>query len=290
MIYQLLEQIISGLISGASYALVGAGLSLIWGTLKMINFAHGEFYMLGGYALFLGGSVFGLHPALAALAAVLVVMVISCVTEKSLISSLLDKPGWDVSPFVITLGISIFLQNLALKVWGERFRNVPYFDSSIYEVLGVRISGQRLIILAVALIVIAVFMIFLKKTRMGWSLKATAQDREAATLIGIDIKSIYMWTFGLSGALAALAGAMLAPIYSVNPWMGIPLLIKGFVVCVLGGLGSLEGAILAGFALGIAENLGVMFWTSEWKDVISYSLFVIVLWVRPSGLFGEKEW
>jgi len=290
MIYQLLEQIISGLISGASYALVGAGLSLIWGTLKMINFAHGEFYMLGGYALFLGGSVFGLHPALAALAAVLVVMVISCVTEKSLISSLLDKPGWDVSPFVITLGISIFLQNLALKVWGERFRNVPYFDSSIYEVLGVRISGQRLIILAVALIVIAVFMIFLKKTRMGWSLKATAQDREAATLVGIDIKSIYMWTFGLSGALAALAGAMLAPIYSVNPWMGIPLLIKGFVVCVLGGLGSLEGAILAGFALGIAENLGVMFWTSEWKDVISYSLFVIVLWVRPSGLFGEKEW
>ena len=290
MIYQLLEQIISGLISGASYALVGAGLSLIWGTLKMINFAHGEFYMLGGYALFLGGSVFGLHPALAALAAVLVVMVISCVTEKSLISSLLDKPGWDVSPFVITLGISIFLQNLALKVWGERFRNVPYFDSSIYEVLGVRISGQRLIILAVALIVIAVFMIFLKKTRMGWSLKATAQDREAATLIGINVKAIYMWTFGLSGALASLAGAMLAPIYSVNPWMGIPLLIKGFVVCVLGGLGSLEGAILAGFALGIAENLGVMFWTSEWKDVISYSLFVIVLWVRPSGLFGEKEW
>jgi branched-chain amino acid transport system permease protein len=290
MIYQLLEQIISGLISGASYALVGAGLSLIWGTLKMINFAHGEFYMLGGYALFLGGSLFGLHPALAAVAAVLVVMIISCVTEKTLISSLLDKPGWDISPFVITLGISIFLQNLALKVWGERFRNVPYFDSNIYEVLGVRISGQRLIILAVALIVIAVFMIFLKKTRMGWSLKATAQDREAATLIGIDIKAIYMWTFGLSGALAALAGAMLAPIYSVNPWMGIPLLIKGFVVCVLGGLGSLEGAILAGFALGIAENLGVMFWTSEWKDVISYSLFVIVLWVRPSGLFGEKEW
>lgn len=290
MIYQLLEQMISGLISGASYALVGAGLSLIWGTLKMINFAHGEFYMLGGYALFLGGSVLGLHPALAVVIAVLAVMLISCITEKSLISSLIDKPGWDVSPFVITLGISIFLQNLALKVWGERFRNVPYFDSTIYELLGIRVSGQRLIILTVALIVIAVFMAFLKKTRMGWSLRATAQDREAATLIGINIKAIYMWTFGLSGALASLAGAMLAPIYSVNPWMGIPLLIKGFVVCVLGGLGSLEGAILAGFALGIAENLGVMFWTSEWKDLISYSLFVIVLWVRPSGLFGEKEW
>jgi branched-chain amino acid transport system permease protein len=290
MINQILEQIISGLITGASYALVGAGLSLIWGTLKMINFAHGEFYMLGGYALFLGISVLGLHPALAALGAVLVVMLISCITEKCLISSLIDKPGWDVSPFVITLGISIVLQNLALKVWGERFRNVPYFDSTIYEVLGIRISGQRLIILALSLIVFAVFMIFLKKTRMGWSLRATAQDRDAATLIGINVKAIYMWTFGLSGALASLAGAMLAPIYSVNPWMGIPLLIKGFVVCVLGGLGSLEGAILSGFALGIAENLSVLFWTSEWKDVMSYSLFIIVLWVRPSGLFGEKEW
>jgi branched-chain amino acid transport system permease protein len=290
MINQILEQIISGLITGASYALVGAGLSLIWGTLKMINFAHGEFYMLGGYALFLGISVLGLHPALAALGAVLVVMLISCITEKCLISSLIDKPGWDVSPFVITLGISIVLQNLALKVWGERFRNVPYFDSTIYEFLGIRISGQRLIILALSLIVFAVFMIFLKKTRMGWSLRATAQDRDAATLIGINVKAIYMWTFGLSGALASLAGAMLAPIYSVNPWMGIPLLIKGFVVCVLGGLGSLEGAILSGFALGIAENLSVLFWTSEWKDVMSYSLFVIVLWVRPSGLFGEKEW
>ena len=290
MINQLLEQIISGLITGASYALVGAGLSLIWGTLKMINFAHGEFYMLGGYALFLGVSVLGLHPALAAVGAVLVVMLISCITEKCLISSLIDKPGWDVSPFVITLGISIVLQNLALKVWGERFRNVPYFDSTIYEFLGIRISGQRLIILALSLIVFAVFMIFLKKTRMGWSLRATAQDRDAATLIGINVKAVYMWTFGLSGALASLAGALLAPIYSVNPWMGIPLLIKGFVVCVLGGLGSLEGAILAGFALGIAENLSVLFWTSEWKDVMSYSLFVIVLWVRPSGLFGDREW
>jgi branched-chain amino acid transport system permease protein len=290
MIYQLLDPIISGLISGACYALAGAGLSLIWGTLKMINFAHGEFYMLGGYALLLGGTALGLPPALAAIAAVLVVMLIGCITEKCLISPVIDKPGWDVNPLVITLGISIFLQNFALKVWGERFRNVPYFDSNVYEFLGIRISGQRLIILAVAIIVIMAFMMFLKKTRIGWSLRATAQDREAATLTGIDIKAIYMWTFGLSVALASLAGAMLAPIYSVNPWMGNSLVIKAFVVCVLGGLGSLEGAILAGFALGIAESLGVMFWTSEWKDVISYSLFVIVLWVRPSGLFGEKEW
>jgi len=290
MIEQLLGQLTNALISGASYALMGSGLSLIWGTLKMLNFAHGEFFMMGGFALFVLSVSLGLSPIIAIFGSFLILFCICVLLEKVFIQPLLDKPNWDISPIIITLGISIFSQNLVLRVWGERFQNVPYFNSRILEIAGTRISVQRIIILAVALSVIAILVFFLKKTRLGWSVRATSQDRDAATLIGINVYNIYTLIFGISGALAGLAGAMLAPIHSVNPWMGIPLLSKGFVVCVLGGLGSLEGAILAGIALGIVESFGVMIWTSEWKDFLSYALLVLVLWFRPAGLFGDREW
>ena len=290
MVEQLIGQLISGLIAGAAYALMGSGLSLIWGTLKMLNFAHGEFYMMGGFALFVLFASLGLHPIISISVSLLIVFCICVLLEKILIQPLLDKPNWDVSSIVVTLGLSIILQNLALRIWGERFQNVPYFNSQILEIAGVRVSAQRIIILVVAISVIAIFMFFLKKTRIGWAVRATSQDRDAATLMGINVYNIYTLIFGISGALAALAATMLTPIYSANPWMGISLLIKAFVVCVFGGLGSLEGAILAGFALGTIESFGVMLWSSEWKDFLSYALLVLVLLIRPAGLFGSKEW
>lgn len=290
MVEQLIGQLISGLVSGASYALMGSGLSLIWGTLKMLNFAHGEFYMMGGFALFVLFVSLGFPPIISIFSSLLIVFCICVLLEKILIQPLLDKPNWDISPIIVTLGISIFFQNMALRIWGERFQNVPYFNSQILEIAGVRVSAQRIIILVVAISVIAIFMFFLKKTRIGWAVRATSQDRDAATLMGINIYNIYTLIFGISGALAALAATMLTPIYSANPWMGTSLLIKAFVVCVFGGLGSLEGAILAGFALGTVESFGVMLWSSEWKDFLSYALLVLVLWIRPAGLFGSKEW
>ena len=284
------EQLINGLVLGSMYAIVASGLTLIWGTMKMLNFAHGELYMLGGYVLYFTLMVFGMHPFWAVFLALLVVFLVGVLIERLLIHPLLDKPGWDVTPLVVTLGISIFLQNFALKVWGERFKNVPYFIEGTMETAGFRIAYQRILILVVAATVMFGFWMYVKKSRFGIALRATAQDRESATILGINSHRIYMLTFGISSALAALAATMLAPLFLINPWMGIPPQLKAFIVVVLGGLGSFEGAILGGFLLGTIESLAIVFLSSEWKDVVSFLVLILILIIRPSGFFGTKEW
>jgi branched-chain amino acid transport system permease protein len=284
------EQIMNGLVLGCMYASVASGLTLIWGTMKMLNFAHGEFYMLGGYVLYFALTVFGVPPLIALVLAVGIVLFLGMFTEKLVIHPLLDRPGWELSPLMVTIGISIFLQNLALRLWGERFKNVPYFLDGTFDLFGIRMAYQRLIIFVVTASVMLGFWAVLKKTKFGIGLRATAQDRDAATLMGVNAKKIYTITFGISCAMAALAAALLAPIFSVNPWMGHAALIKGFITVVLGGLGSFEGAILGGFILGTTESISVILLSSEWKDVVAFAIFILVLIVRPSGLFGTKEW
>jgi branched-chain amino acid transport system permease protein len=284
------EQLINGLVSGCIYAAVASGLTLVWGTMKMLNFAHGEFYMIGGYALYLAVTFFGLPPAAAVILAVAVVFLLGAAVEKGVVDPLLDKPGWELSPLVATVGLSIALQNTALRIWGERFKNVPYFIDGTFSMGGFRLAYQRLIIIGVTASVMIGFWLFIKKSKFGMGLRSTAQDREAATLSGINVKRVYTITFGLSCALAALAAALLAPIFSINPWMGHAALTKGFITVVLGGLGSFEGAILAGMILGSVESLSVILFSSEWKDVVAFGIFILVLTLRPSGLFGTKEW
>lgn len=285
-----IEQLFNGLVLGSMYALMASGLSLIWGSLKMLNFAHGEFYMLGGYAVYFLFAVLSLPAPLAVLLAMMVVMIVGASVERLIINPLLGKPGWETSTIIATLGLSIFLQNFALRVWGERFKNVPYYADGTLIVGDIRIVEQRLIILVMAVLVILVGAVLLKRTRLGMALRATAQDHDAAVLMGVNIRRVYTWTLAISAALAALAATMLAPIFSVNPWMGLSLLLKAFIVCVLGGLGNLEGAILGGILLGTAESLTVVFWSSEWQEVTAFVLFLLVLWFRPSGLMGTREW
>jgi len=286
----IIEQVFNGLVLGCMYAAVASGLTLIWGTMKMLNFAHGEFYMLGGYVLYFALTVFGIPPAVCLLLAVVIVFVLGALVEKIAIHPLLDKPGWELSPLVVTVGISIFLQNLALKIWGESFKNVPYFLDGTAEFFGIRMAYQRMIIFFVTALVMVGFWLFIKRSKFGMGLRATAQDRDAATLMGINVKKIYTITFGISSAMAALAAALLAPIFSINPWMGNAALLKGFITVVLGGLGSFEGAILGGMILGTAESISVVVLSSEWKDVVAFAIFILVLIIRPSGLFGTKEW
>lgn len=285
----ILDQIMNGIVLGSMYALYGCGLSLVWGILRMLNFAHGEFYMLGGYVFFFILTLLGAPPVLGIAIATGALLLVGWAIERFLIHPLLDKPGWEVSPFILTLGVSIFLQNFALKVWGERYKNIPYFIEGTLEVFGFRMAYQRLLVLIVAILVITLFWITLKKTRMGMALRATSQNREAASLIGINVHAVYGITFGIGGALAAFSATMLAPIFLINPWMGLPMLMKAFVVSVMGGLGSFEGAILAGFILGIGESFTVLIFSSEWKEVFSFGVLILFLIIRPSGFFGEKE-
>jgi branched-chain amino acid transport system permease protein len=285
----ILAQVVNGIIVGAMYALFAGGLTLIWGTMKMLNFAHGEFFMLGGFLVFFTYAVLGLHPIAATLIAVAVIFAVGVAVERVVIHPLLSRPVWQLTTIIATLGLSIILQNAALNIWGPAFKNVPYFVEGVLDLGGIRIAYQRVLIFCVSVVSMAALWFILKYSRFGLALRATAEDSDAAQLYGVNIHRIFTLTFGLSAALAALAAVMLAPIMAVYPAMGLSPLLKGFVVVILGGLGNFAGAIVGGALLGIVESLSVIHLDSEWSDVVAFVFLVLVIWVRPWGLFGVEE-
>ncbi|MEP9351905.1 branched-chain amino acid ABC transporter permease [Xanthobacter sp. KR7-225] len=286
---QLIEQIVNGVILGAIYALMGAGLTLIYGTMRVLNFAYGEFYMLGGYAFLLLTSGAETPWPLALVLAAILVFAFAAVTAAGVVQPLLARPGWDFSTIAATLGISIAMQNAALAIWGERFQSVPYMVDGTLEVAGLYIPYQRLLIVAAAAVLIAGTAAILSFTRFGRAVRATAQDREAARVLGVPADRTSILAFAFGSALAALAGMILAPIYAVSPWMGVPLALKAFAVVVLGGLGSFRGAVVAGLLLGIVEAVGVALTSSEWREAIAFAVLIAVIWVRPWGLYGMER-
>jgi branched-chain amino acid transport system permease protein len=283
-----LEQIINGLIIGSMYALIGSGIALVYGTMRVLNLAHGEFYMLGGYFVFYLAVTYGVPAYIAIPIAIFATFILGVLIQRLTIHYLMEKEGWMFSTIAATLGLSIFLQNAALLMFGEQFQSVPYYIDGMIEFAGIRLPMQRLLILVVAVVTIGGMTFLLKKTRLGWAIRATSQDRDAAAVVGIPAQRIYLITFGLAGALGAIAASMLAPIYAINPWSGLPILLKGFVVVVLGGLGSFPGAIAGGLLLGVVETIGVQLTSSEWRDVIGFAMMIVVIWWRPWGLFGAK--
>ena len=285
----LFNQIMSGITLGCSYALVGAGMSLIWGTLQMVNLAHGELYMLGAYMAWLAIKVGGVPVIpgiiIGVICAAVIFFVIQLLTVRPLLAQSGDRGN---SPYILTMGLSILLQNVALRVFGERYQNIPYYLDKTYKIGGLTIAGQRLLVIVSSVIVILVLMWVMNNTKLGRGIRAVAQDGEYAPIMGVNSSKMYTVTYMIAGTLAAFAGIMLAPIYSVNPWMGTQVQTKGLACCVLGGLGSFEGAIIGGMIIGIAEALATMLIGAEWKDMVAYLILVVVLWVKPSGLFGKK--
>ena len=286
--YLFIEQVINGLIIGSTYALIGSGIALIYGTMRVLNLAHGEFYMLGGYFVFYLAVTLGLAPWIAIPCAVFGAFLLGMAIQRLTIHYLFSREGWMFSSIAVTLGLSIFLQNAALLMFGEQFQSIPYYIDGVVELGQIRIPAQRILIFMVSMLTIGAMTFILKRTRLGWAIRATSQDRDAAAVVGIPAERIYMITFGIAAALGAIAAAMLAPIYSINPWSGMPILLKGFVVVILGGLGSFPGAIAGGLILGVVEAIGVQVTSSEWRDVISFGMMIAVIWWRPWGLFGSK--
>lgn len=286
--YNLLEQIVNGLVAGSMYALVGAGLSLVYGTARILNFAHGEFFMVAGYALFICIGLLGIHPVIAALIAIMAVTACAVPFEVVFIRPLLTRPSWEFSTMATTLGLSIVLQNLALKILGENYQTVPYYIEGSVPIAGLQMPLQRLLIPLAALIALAGMDILMRRTRLGRAVRATSEDREAASVLGVPVAHIYTATFALSGTLAGVASVMLAPIQSVNPWMGGFIALKGFVVAVLGGLGNFRGTVIAAMLLGVVEALGVALTSSEWREVFSFAVLGLIVWFRPDGMFAAR--
>lgn len=283
-----LQNFINGLVAGSYYAVLGMGLTIIWGVLKIINVAHGDFYMLGAYMLYTFLKIVGIPAVPSVLLSVLATAVLAMLLERVILTPALRRDSMGNSPFVITLGISILLENSVQLIYGERYKSVPYFNNAIIKCLGVTLAAQRVIIVLVAFLAMFAAMLFIRKTKFGWAISATSQNTFAATLMGIDTKKIYMFTFGLAAGMTALSGGLLAPIYGINPWMGASIQLKSFVVCVIGGFGNIGGSIAAGLLLGLIESFAVQYIGTDWQNVLAYGLLILMFWFKPNGLFEKK--
>lgn len=286
---QIIQQLIYGLVMGSMYVLMAVGFSLIWGIMDMLNFAHGEFYMLGAYFVYYFFVFLGINPFLSILLMMVILFFIGIVLFKFTVFPLRNRPEWLIHAIIITLGLSICLQNLAQILFGAKYKGIPrYFDATL-RFHGVSIGVDRILIFIVGLALIIGLWIIINRTRVGLSMQAISQDREAALLMGINIDRIYFVTFGISAALAGAAGGLLAPIYCIYPTVGVMPGLMAFAIVILGGLGSVKGAIYAGFIIGVIESISILFLSSAWKDVVIFSLMILVLVFKPKGLCGLKE-
>lgn len=282
----LIQQIVYGLVIGSSYVLMAAGFSLIWGIMGVLNLAHGEFYMLGAYIAYYASSLLGFNPIMSAIVALVAMFFFGIVFERALLSPLYGRKGWEMSTVLITVGASILIQNLALVIFGEKYKGLPMYFEGELEIWKIVLSYDRLVVFLVGISLIALLWYLLKYTRVGMAMRAVSQNQEGAYLTGINVQKIFYLAFGLSAAFAAAGGALLAPIYFVYPTVGAGPLLMAFAIVIFGGFGSVKGAIVAGFLLGVFESLVVLMVSSAWKDVFVFILVIIVLTVRPRGLFG----
>lgn len=286
MLLQFVQQLVNGLTIGMIYTLMAVGLTVIFGILRVGNFAQGEFYMLGAFFAFFMVSSFFINYFLSILIALIGVALVGIIVERLAIHPLQGRPH--ASLIVSTIGASIFLENLMLVLFGATPKTIPSPYSRVQVVFwGIHLTEQRILILLVSVAIILAVHFFIKKTKTGMAMRAVAKDPDTAALMGIDVNRVYAYAFAIGGGLAAVAGALLGPIFVVTPSMGNLMVIKAFVVLILGGMGYVPGAVFAGILLGITESLGAGFISTEYKDVIGYGIMLLVLLFRPEGLFGK---
>ncbi len=287
------ELVFQGLVRGSMYALMGIGLSLIFGILGIVNFAHGEQFMIGTYCMYFVAAVLGLPFIAGILFAGVVLFFVGMAIERGLVEPLRRRAGrdWLVDSFVLTIGLMVVLQNLAQIVFGTRRRGVTTLLPGSFEIAGITITYERLAIFLTALAVVGLLFLFIRFTALGKAIRATAQHAEAAQTLGIDIARIYTIGFGLGAALAGIAGALLISIFPAFPTVGYQPVLKSFAVVIIGGLGNIPGAIAAGYLLGVVEAYAIFLLSAGWQAVLTPLLIVLVLIFRPQGLFtvqGER--
>ena len=283
----LLEQLIHGLTLGSMYAMVAAGLALMFGVVRLINFAHGEFFMLGAYAFWFAYRAVGLPYPVAGLVAAGIMGGFGIVYERTVIRSILDR-SWHVQ-LIATLATSITLTNLAIIVFGTQAKEVPTgLSSRILEIGEVRIAWHRLLVLGMSLLVFAALHWFVRRTKTGKAMRAMSQNREACAVVGVDVQRVALATFALSAVLAGGAAALVTPLFSIFPDMGALLTLKAFAAVIVGGFGYVQGAIAASFLIGVTESLAAGYISYAYKDAIAFVIMIAVLLWRPQGLFGRR--
>ncbi len=277
--------LISGLVNSGVYALLALGFSLIFGVARIVNIAHTAFYMLAAYALY-GLLVVGGMPLLLAIPlAVVAVVALSLVCYKLVIEPVRQHES---AVLIATIALALIFQESLLVAFGGSFRGIPNAVEGVTSIIGVRVSYQRLIVLAVVAITLVATWYLLNRTRLGLAIRTAANDQEIANLMGIDVGRVAMYTVGISVALAAIAGVVVAPVFVVDPLMWLSPLVTMLAIVVLGGLGSLKGSVIGAFIIGYVEAITVFAVPSGsyLKGAVALSIMIVVLLFRPEGLFG----
>jgi len=283
-----MQHAVNGLVLGATYALLGIGLTLVFGIMRVVNFAHGELYALGAYVAYALVSLLGLDFFSALLFSAVAGFLIGSVIEFVLLRRCKLENIDEV--MLIMIGVMIIMQNAELMLWGGVAKVVPTpFSQEPLIVGSVALSPTRLFVLCAAAVLLLVFYLVIERSRLGMAMRATFQDKDAAKIVGVNVSSIYTLTFALGSCLAAVTGALLAPIFVVSPTMGDLASLKAFAIVILGGLGNIGGAALGGFALAMIEEFGASYVSTSYRDALGFIVILIVMVMRPQGLFAVKE-
>ncbi len=283
----LVQSLVSGVLTGSLYAMIGVGLTVIFGVMRIINLAHGEMVMLGMFGAYWSWTLWRVDPFVSGLLWVPALFLAGMLAYRFLMAPVV--PGGELNTLLYTAGLSLLVANLALLLWTGDYRtlNLPYAVQPLRP-LGIAVPVPLFIAFALAGLLTLGLYLFLARTDLGRAVRATSQDREAAALMGIDVDRIATVTFGLGTALAGAAGVLLVPSLYLYPTVGEILVVKCFVVVVLGGLGSIPGAIAGGVLLGLVESLGAVYVSVAYKDALGFVIFLAVLLFRPQGLFGSR--
>jgi branched-chain amino acid transport system permease protein len=285
---QFLQHLLNALILGGTYALLGIGLTLIFGIMRVVNFTHGELYAFGAYMVYFFAMVLGVNFFLALVLAVLLGIALGGLIEVVLLRRLRDA-NIDTTMLVM-IGAWIIMQNAEQLVWSGVAKSIatPFPEQPL--VLGpVSVSWTRVFVFAVAAVLIVGAQLLIQRTKLGKAMRATFQDRDTAALMGVNINAVYTATFALGSGLAAAAGALLGPVFVVTPTMGNLAALKAFAIVILGGLGNIKGATIGGFILAFVEEIGAGYVSSGYRDAMGFLLIIIVLLFKPTGLFTRAE-
>lgn len=285
MLIEILQQTINGLAIGGVYVLIALGLTTVFGILGIAHFAHGSISMSGGYLTYFLMTGYGL-PLIAAIPIALAAGVLL----GALVEMLAYRPvrhANHINAFIVALGLTMMVEGINLQFFGHEQVVIPTTLSRVFDIKGVTVPELRLYVILSAILLVAAMMIFVEKTKTGQAIRAVAENRDAAILMGVNVTTIPLIVFGISTAFGVAAGIMVGALFAIAPGIGEGLVVKGFAVLILGGLGSFPGAILGGTVLGITESIAAGFISSAYKDVIAFAVMIIVLLVRPQGLLGR---
>jgi len=280
------NQVVIGIQLGSQYVLVALGLTLIFGILDISHFAHGHMYMIGAYLLYVVMVLAGINYWLALIIVMAGLAIAGVFVERLVYKPLRGQPH--INGFIAAIGLILVLETFVRGIEPEALRISKPIEKT-FHFAGITMEAQRLIVIVGAIVMIILLHLFIKRTRMGTAIEAMAQDREGAALVGISVNKMAALTFAIATALAAAAAGLMAPMAFIAPTMGSILILKAFVIVVIGGLGSMKGAIVGGYLLGIMEALAIAYISSAYKDVFAFGILILILAVRPTGLFGGRE-